>query len=76
MADAGKDQTVKLGTPITLDATKSREIDGGKIVEYRWTVVGVPKGKEDQLNRVLATTNEPTATIELPNDEGAVGVWT
>ena len=42
VADAGQDQTVKLGTPLTLDASRSREIDGGTIVEYRWTIIGVP----------------------------------
>lgn len=76
VADAGQDQTVKLGAPITLDASKSREIDGGKIVEYRWTITGVPKGKEDQLNKVVATTADPRTGIQLPVDAGAVGVWT
>jgi hypothetical protein len=76
VADAGADQTVKLGSPITLDASKSREIDGGKIVEYRWTVIGVPKGKEDWLNKLLATANDPRQTVQLPADDGALGVWT
>ncbi len=76
VADAGKDQTAKLGTPITLDASKSREIDGGQIVEYRWTITGVPKGKEGDLNKIVATTKDPMVTIQLPSDEGALGVWT
>ena len=76
VADGGKDQTVKLGAPITLDASKSREIDGGRIVEYRWTIIGVPKGKEDQLNRVITTTIDAQTTIQLPTDSGATGVWT
>ena len=76
VADAGKDQTVKLGAPIVLDASKSREIDGGRIVEYRWTIIGVPKGKEAELNKTIATTTEPQATIQLPGDDGALGVWT
>ena len=76
VADGGKDQTVKLGAPITLDASKSREIDGGRIVEYRWTIIGVPKGKEDQLNRVITTTTEAQTTVQLPTDSGAAGVWT
>ena len=71
VADGGKDQTVKLGAPITLDASKSREIDGGRIVEYRWTIIGVPKGKEDQLNRVITTTTEAQTTVQLPTDSGA-----
>lgn len=76
VADAGQDQTVKLSAPIMLNASKSREIDGGKIVEYRWTIIGAPKGKEGELNRVIAATQTPTVTIQLPNDDGAVGVWT
>jgi hypothetical protein len=76
VADAGKDQTVKLGTAITLDASKSREIDGGRIVEYRWTIIGAPKGKEGDFNRIVATSTEPTTTAELPGDDGALGVWT
>ncbi len=76
VADAGQDQTVKLGAPITLDASKSREIDGGKIVEYRWTITGVPKGQEDQLNKVVATTADAQTHIQLPADAGAVGTWT
>ncbi len=76
VADAGTDQSVKLGSPISVDASKSREIDGGKIVEYRWTIIGVPKGKEDQLNKVVATTADAKTTIQLPSDDGAAGVWT
>ena len=76
VAHAGSDQTVKLGTPITLDASKSREIDGGTIVEYRWIVVGVPKGKEAELNKVVAAVKEPKVAIQLPGDDGALGVWT
>jgi hypothetical protein len=76
VADAGKDQTVKLGTAVTLDASKSREIDGGRIVEYRWMITGAPKGKEGDLTRIVATTTEPQTTIELPGDDGALGVWT
>lgn len=76
VADAGPDQSVKLGTPITLDASKSREIDGGNIVSYRWTVTGVPKGKEDWLNKVLVTAADPKPTVQLPSDDGALGVWT
>ena len=76
VADAGPDQSVKLGTPITLDASKSREIDGGTIVSYKWTVTGVPKGKEDWLNKVLITAADPKPTVQLPSDDGAAGVWT
>ena len=76
VADAGPDQTVKLGAPVSLDASKSREIDGGKIVQYQWTITGVPKGKEDQLNKVVATTADPRTSVQLPADAGAVGVWT
>ncbi len=76
VANAGTDQSVKLGAPIALDASKSREIDGGTIVEYRWTVTGVPKGKEDFLSRVLSTGKEPKVSVQLPADDGALGVWT
>ena len=76
VADAGKDQTVKAGTPVALDASKSREIDGGRIVEYRWTIIGVPKGKEGDVNRIVATGASPQASVDLPGDDGAVGVWT
>ena len=76
VADAGKDQTVKLGATVALDASKSREIDGGRIVEYRWTIIGVPKGKESDVNRVVATAPGPQTSIELPADDGALGVWT
>lgn len=76
VADAGQDQTVKLGAPIVLSAVKSRELDGGKIVEYRWTITGTPKGKESELNKVIATTPISTTTFQLPNDDSAVGVWT
>lgn len=77
VAHAGDDQkAVKLGAPIVLDASKSREIDGGSIVEYRWTIIGVPKGKESELNKVLATLKEARTQIQLPSDEGALGTWT
>ena len=77
VAHAGDDQkAVKLGTPILLDASKSREIDGGTIVEYRWTISGAPKGKENELNKIIVTSKEPKAQVQLPNDEGALGVWT
>lgn len=76
VADAGQDQTVQLGSPIVLDGSKSREIDGGKIVEYRWRITGVPKGKEAELNKILATTAEPKVEIQLPNDDAAMGLWT
>jgi hypothetical protein len=76
VANAGADQTVKLGSPVTLDASKSREIDGGAIVEYRWTITGVPKGKEDFLSRVVSTGKEPKTSAQLPADDGALGVWT
>ncbi len=76
VADAGPDQNVKVGTPVALDASKSREIDGGRIVQYQWTITGVPKGEENSLNQVLATTTVPTATIQLPGDDSALGVWT
>ena len=76
VADAGADQTVKLGAPITLDASKSREIDGGQIAGYQWTVIGVPKGKEDWLNKQLAKGTDAKQTVQLPSDDGALGVWT
>ena len=76
VADAGKDQTVKLGATVSLDASKSREIDGGRIVEYRWTIIGVPKGKESDVNRVVGTAPGAQTSIELPADDGALGVWT
>ena len=76
VAHAGANQTVKLSAPITLDASKSREVDGGKIVMYRWTIVGVPKGKESELNKVVAETPEPIVSTRLPSDDAAIGVWT
>ena len=76
VADAGKDQTAKLGSTLALDASKSREIDGGRIVEYRWTIIGVPRGKESDVNRVVATGPGAQTSIELPGDDGALGVWT
>lgn len=76
VAHAGTDQSVKLGAPVALDASKSREIDGGTIIEYRWVVTGVPKGKEEFLNKVLSTSKEPKASVQLPSDDGALGVWT
>lgn len=76
VADAGKDQSAKLGAAIALDASKSREIDGGRIVEYRWTIIGVPKGKESDVNRVVSTGISAQTSIQLPGDDGAAGVWT
>ena len=72
VADAGKDQTLKLGATVALDASKSREIDGGRIVEYRWMIIGVPRGKESDVNRVVATVAAAQTTIELPADDGAL----
>jgi len=76
IAEAGPDQTIKLGGTLTLDASKSREIDSGKLVRYKWTVVGVPKGNEAALGKVLYDGPNATYTMTWSSDASGVGVWT
>jgi hypothetical protein len=58
-ANAGADQVVEMGDPVTLNATgSSDDID---IIEYNWTVSGQPAGS----NLFVTDEAEPTVTPEV-----------
>ncbi|MFQ6014749.1 MAG: hypothetical protein ACE5NP_04830 [Anaerolineae bacterium] len=75
IAEAGPDQTVKVEGKITFDASESYDPDGGEIVKYVWTVVGVPEGHEEELGKVIADTEEAVWTTTWTVDESTLGSW-
>ncbi|MBW1953820.1 MAG: PKD domain-containing protein [Deltaproteobacteria bacterium] len=64
-ADAGADQTTKLGVSVTLDGTGSTDPDGDSLT-YSWKVVEKPEGSNPTL--AAANTSTPTFTPDMPGD--------
>ena len=63
VADAGPDQTAFLGTEVTLDGSRSHDVDGNPL-SYRWSLVAVPTGSTARL--VGDTDARPRLVIDLP----------
>lgn len=57
VANAGPDQSVQVGITITLDGSKSNDVDGNPLT-YQWTFMAVPTGSTAQL--LNPTTVMPT----------------
>lgn len=57
VANAGQNQTVALGTTVTLDGTASSDIDGNPL-SYKWSFTSIPAGSGATLAN--STTAKPT----------------
>ncbi len=62
VANAGADQTVTVGTRVTLNGTQSRDPDGDPIA-FQWRFVSVPEGSAAELTD--ADTAKPTFTPDV-----------
>ena len=81
VADAGADQTVVEGTPVTLDGTASNDVDDG-IATYSWAQVNIngttavlsdPSAPSPQFTIADVSTNDASLTFELTvTDEGGL----
>ncbi|MGZ4946331.1 MAG: outer membrane protein assembly factor BamB family protein [Halobacteriota archaeon] len=58
-ADAGSDQSIHVGTLVTLDGSNSKDIDG-TVASYAWTLVSSPEGSNPALSDPTAA--KPTFT--------------
>jgi hypothetical protein len=63
VANAGPDQTVALGAQVTLDGTRSSDVDGNTLT-YQWSLTSVPTGSGASLAN--STTAHPTFTADRP----------
>ena len=65
VANAGPDQTVKLGTTVTLNGSGSNDVDGNSLT-YQWTLITVPPGSATKLSS--ATVVMPTFVADRAGD--------
>lgn len=63
VADSGQDQTVLVGDTITLDGSRSSDVDGDEIT-YLWTVNSAPEGSQAVLSDPLSA--QPVFEIDMP----------
>jgi len=76
IANAGPDVTVRIGERVSYDGSQSVDLDGGKIVYYKWYVTAAPEGREDQVGQVLREGPEAaTWTSDRPVGEQDPGEW-
>lgn len=63
LAHAGHDQTVSIGSSVTLDGSRSSHLDG-KPLQFDWTLLSVPQGS----NAVLSDPGalRPGFTVDVP----------
>lgn len=64
VADAGTDQTVEMGSTVTLDASGSSTERDGATLSYTWTLVDKPDNSSAELSGT--TTEEPSFVADLP----------
>jgi hypothetical protein len=76
IANAGPDVTVRIGERVSHDGSGSVDLDGGRIVYYKWYVTVAPEGREDQVGQVLREgPNAATWTSDSPVGEQDLGEW-
>jgi hypothetical protein len=76
VAYAGPDVTVRVGEKVTLDASQSADLDGGPIVYYQWKITVAPKGRDDQIGRVIQEGADAMIwTTPQAAEEQDVGEW-
>jgi hypothetical protein len=77
VANAGPDLTAKVGETVYYDGSKSGDLDGGRIVYYKWYIMGAPEGREDQIGVVIREGEDAgTWTTNSPFAEEDLGQWT
>jgi len=75
-ADAGPDVTVHIGETVSYDGSSSVDLDGGKIVYYRWIVASAPEGREEKIGRLLHEAEDAAVwSSDIPLAEQDVGEW-
>jgi len=67
IADAGFDQSVRLGNSVTLDASKSHDANGDAL-KYQWDIVSLPNNSQITITS-LSSTSEVMPTF-LPDVAG------
>ena len=76
VANAGPDVTVRIGERVSYDGSQSVDLDGGKIVYYKWYVTAAPEEQEDQVGQVLREgPDAATWTSDRPVAEQDLGEW-
>ncbi|MBU6434633.1 MAG: hypothetical protein KJS98_15100, partial [Nitrospirae bacterium] len=65
VANAGPDQTVQMGTVVTLDGSASKDADGN-VLTFQWALTAKPIGSSATLSD--PTTMRPTLTIDLSGE--------
>lgn len=76
VANAGPDILVHVGETVSCDGSSSADLDGGKIVFYRWTVAAAPEGREDEVGTILAEGASATiCKLAHPLGKEDVGEW-
>lgn len=63
VANAGPDQTVPLGQPVTLDGSGSTDPDGHTPLSYAWSQTGGPSVTLSNANAATATFTPPTTGL-------------
>ena len=61
VANAGFDQTAKIGVTVQLDGTRSTDVDGN-LLTYAWTLTSVPSGSAASLSS--ASSAQPTFVVD------------
>lgn len=75
-ANAGPDLTVRIGEKVSYDGSQSVDLNGGRIVYYKWYIMGAPEGREDQIGVVLREGEDAaTWTTPEPVGEKDLGQW-
>ena len=75
-AYAGPDVTVRIGERATYDGSQSVDLDGGRIVYYKWYIMGAPEGREHQIGVVIREGEDAASwTTPTPMGEDDLGQW-